>query len=102
MTRRIAAVAALVLAAVAWSAAPPRESRKPGLFAPLEAGQRVSLREKDHGYEIGVVPGAELDHKVLEVGADYVVLEDPAGVTETRIPLCSVKAIKVTRAPKGK
>jgi hypothetical protein len=89
-----------MLAVALATAAAPRESKKPGLFGPLEAGQRVVLREKDHGWEIGVVPGLEGGHKLLEVGPDYLVLEDAAGVTETRISIWAVKAVTVTRPPK--
>jgi hypothetical protein len=100
-TGRLALVAVLVVALAAASAA-PKESKKSGLFAPLEAGQRVGLREKDCGWEIDIVPGVEGGHKVVEVGSDCVVLEDAAGVTETRIPICAVKAVKITRLPGDK
>ena len=78
MKRWQAGVVVLILAAVglAVAAAPKGEDRKPGLFAPLEVGQHVSLKERAGGYEIGVVPGVDLGQKVVEVAADYVVLED--------------------------
>jgi hypothetical protein len=99
---RVGAGFLVVLAIALGAAAAPKESKKPGLFAPLEAGQRVVLREKDHGYEIGVVPGAELSHKLVEVGPDYLVVQDTAGVVETRISIWAVKAVTVTRLPKDK
>jgi hypothetical protein len=34
------------------------------------------------------------------VGQDYIVVEDIAGVAETRIPIYSVKSVKVTRLPR--
>jgi hypothetical protein len=101
MTRRLV-FAALALVVLVGGIALPREAKRAGVFAPLEAGQRVVLREKDYGYEIDVVPGAEEGHKVVEVGADSLVLEDPAGAVEVRIPIYAVKAIKVFRAPKEK
>lgn len=45
------------------------------------------------------MPGVPLGSKVLEVGADYVVVQDAAGVTETRIPITAVRAVVVTRVP---
>ena len=93
-----------ILAAVglAVAAAPKGEDRKAGLFAPLELGQHVSLKERAGGYEIGVVPGVDLAQKVVVVAADYIVLEDAAGVTETRIPIYAVRAVTVTQLPKEK
>ena len=38
--------------------------------------------------------------KVMEIGADYVVIQDVAGVTESRIPLWSIKAITRLKVPK--
>jgi hypothetical protein len=99
---RVGAGFVVVLALALGTAAAPREAKKPGLFAPLEAGQRVALREKDHGYEIALVPGVELGHKLVEVGPDYLVLQDAAGVTETRISIWAIKAVTVTRLPKDK
>jgi hypothetical protein len=100
---RVAVVVLVVLSFVLGTAAAPRGGgRKAGLFAPLEVGQKVGLKERAGGYEIGVVPGVPLGHKVLEVGVDYVVLEDFAGVTETRIPVYAVRAVVVTRLPKEK
>lgn len=47
-----------------------------------------------------VVPGVDLGHKVVEVGTDFIVVEDLVGVTETRIPIYSIKAVTITRLPK--
>ena len=41
-----------------------------------------------------------LGQKVIEVGVDYVVVEDAAGVTDTRIPVTSIKAITKLKVPK--
>ena len=95
-TRR-AGVVVLVVLAVVLVAAAPRAEKKSGLFAPLEVGQRVGLKEKVGGYEISIVPGVELGHKVVEVGQDYIVLEDIAGVTQNRIPVYAVRAVTITR-----
>ncbi len=34
-----------------------------------------------------------LGHKIIEIGDDFVVLEDLAEVTQTTIPVYSVKAV---------
>ena len=73
---------------------------KAGLFAPLEKGQKVSLKETPKGFEIAVVPGVELGFTITELGQDYIVLEDAADTTETRIPIFAIRFIKIIRLPK--
>lgn len=97
MTKSVATLSALALVAVLAAAAPNADHV--GVFAPLGKGSRVTLRETPGGYLIALTPGVELGHAVQEVGADYLVLLDPAGVTETRIPVAAVKAVTVTRVP---
>ena len=96
----LAAVASIILA-VGVAAAPKAEPKK-GLFAPLEVGQQVGLKEAAGGYTIRVMPGVPLGQKVVEVGSDYVLLEDPTGTTQTRIPVTAVRAVVVTKLPKDK
>lgn len=97
MKRVVAVLAVAGVVAVIAAAAPRGE--KAGVLAPLEKGQRVALKETPGGYTITLMPGLDLGSRVVEVGADYVVLLDPAGVTETRVPIYSVKAVVVTRPP---
>lgn len=40
-------------------------------------------------------------HKVVEVGTDYVVIEDFAGITERRIPLYSISSIVKVKRPRN-
>jgi hypothetical protein len=63
----------------------------------LKEGQGVVLKEAAGRYEITLMEGG---HKVIEVGPDYVVVEDIAGVTETRIPAYSIKSITRIKGPK--
>jgi hypothetical protein len=98
MSKIVTAAGALALVAV-LAAAAPKAAPAGGVFAPLKEGQKVGLKEVAGGYQITVMPGVELASKVIEVGAEYVVLEDPAGVTQTRIPVYAVRAVVVTRLP---
>ena len=68
----------------------------------LKPGQAVNLDEKDGRYEIGVFPQAiqPLSHTVIEIGQDYVVLRDFVGVTDSIVPIYSIKCIKVLRGTK--
>ena len=65
----------------------------------LRPGQAVSLTDKDGRYEIGAFPPGiqPLGQNVIEVGQDYVVLRDLMGITDTIIPIYSIKSIKVIR-----
>lgn len=94
------AVTAGLLVCLALAAAPPAENKAGGMFAPLEKGSKVAVKEAGGRYEINVVPGLTDGHTVAEIGGDFVVLVDPSGVTETRIPVYSIKAVTVTRLPK--
>jgi hypothetical protein len=49
-----------------------------------------------------LIPGVAQGHKGVEAGPDYAVLEDVAGVTETRILVSAVRVVTVTRIPKEK
>jgi hypothetical protein len=91
---------AILGAALVVMAAAPKDEKPTGVLAPLEKGQTVRLKEVAGRYEIGLMPGFDLGHKVIEVGQDFVVVEDLAAFTQTRIPLYSIRAVTVTRVPK--
>jgi hypothetical protein len=90
----------VLLVALAPAAAPKADEKALGVFAPLEKGTKVALKEAGGRYEINVIPGLAEGHTVAEVGGDFVVLVDPSEVTEIRIPVYSIKAVTVTRMPK--
>jgi hypothetical protein len=102
MTRRLVVPLVVVAALAVGIAAAPKVDGRKGVLAPLEVGQQVSLKESAGGFTISVVQGVPLGQKVVEVGAEYVVLEDPTGTVQTRVPITSVRAVVVTRLPKEK
>lgn len=69
----------------------------------LKKDQKIVLREGAQGYQIviyknfGVEPAS---FKVVEVGTDYIVVEDAVGLNEIRIPIYSIKSITITKIPK--
>lgn len=89
-----------VAASFAASAQAPAE-RKSNFLAALKENQQVTLKETNGRYEISIVEGvaAVQGHKVTEIGPDYIVVQDIAGVTELHIPLFSVKAIIRLKMP---
>ena len=92
----VALVGCLVLALGA-AAGPQGGQKGGGVFGPLEKGQRVALKEKANGYQISRLPTAELSHRILEIGPDYIVLEDISGITQTRIPVFSVRSVTIQK-----
>ena len=91
-------IAALLLAVTATSNA--QDKPKKTFFSALKEGQIVTVKEVAGKYDITVMKNAPVGSKVLEVGTDYVLLEDPAGVMETRIHVTSIKSIIRLKLPK--
>jgi hypothetical protein len=89
----------VVVAAVALGA---NETKKlKSAFSVLKFGESVSLKDEGSAYSITVFePDLPQSHKVVEIGDDYVVVRDIAEVTETTIPIYSVKAIVKVKASK--
>jgi hypothetical protein len=89
----------VVIARAVIMAASPTEQKQATFLEHLKPGQAVSLTDKEGRYEIGVFPPAyqPLDHKVVEVSQDFVVFRDLAGITDTIVPVYSIKAIRVFR-----
>jgi hypothetical protein len=67
---------------------------KKTVFSSLKVGQSVGLKDHGAAFEINFL-SEEIPqgHTVIVIEDDYVVLEDLAGVTQTTIPVYSLKAI---------
>lgn len=70
-----------------------------GVLSVLHTGQAISLKNAENGYEISFMKNGSgvLGHKVVEVFSDGVVIEDLAGVNQTRIPIYSIKSVVVIK-----
>ena len=77
-----------------------QDKPKKTFLSALKEGQVVSVKEVAGKYELTVMKNAPVGSKVIEVGTDYVVLEDPAGVMETRVHVTSIKSIIRLKLPK--
>jgi hypothetical protein len=88
----------VLASSLAFSQRGGEEKGHGGVLSVLSKGQAVSLKEVSGRYEIGIIPEAMLGCKVVEVGADYVVVKDIAGVTELHIPIYSIKAVSILKA----
>ena len=72
------------------------ETKPTGVLSKLKVGQTLNLKEAGDRFLITVIDGQlnlPQPHKVLEVGTDFIVLEDFTGFNETRIPLTSIKGV---------
>jgi hypothetical protein len=72
-----------------------------GVLGGLRPGLAITLTETEGRFEIGILPGVPgpLGHEVTAVGDDYLAVKDIVGVTETVIPLFSIKCVKTLRQP---
>src|SRR5690606_1412240 len=85
------AIAIIALAATIGADEPQKPS---GVFSMLKVGQSVSLKDEGSAYTISFLdPEVPQSHKIAEIGDDFIVVEDLAGVTETAIPVYAVKSI---------
>ncbi|HEV8069520.1 MAG TPA: hypothetical protein VGP76_17400 [Planctomycetaceae bacterium] len=70
----------------------PNKSK--GIFSALKVGQPVTLKDHGTAYSISFMDdGTPLTHTVIEVGGDYFVVQDLAGVTDSVVPFYSLKGI---------
>ena len=89
----LAIVSALALTLIA--AQPENKEPPSGFFGYLKKGQAVGLKDLGPAYEITVFSNgqAPLGYEVVEVGRDFLVLQDITGIQEVRIPIYAVKSI---------
>jgi len=74
-------------------------------FSVLKKDQKIALKEIPQGYQITIFKNFGVDmapYKVVEIGDNYIVVEDAIGVNEIRIPIYSIKSITTVKLPKGK
>ena len=86
-------LAVISLALVA--AKPDHEEPQRRFLDGVQQGQSLLLKDLGASYEIRILLGQEasLGHTVVEIGSDFVLLRDIAGIREIRIPIYSIKAI---------
>jgi len=75
------------------------EKPNSGFLKVLKVGQTITMKEGFGKYQLTVIDGMKLGHKVIEIGVDYIVLEDLSGSLETYIPFSSIQGIVKIRTP---
>jgi hypothetical protein len=103
MPKTSAPILILLLAGVLFVASGQAPGKTHGVLSVLHAGQPVNLADDDGGYKLNFFQdGPEmLGHRVVEVGTDFVVVEDIAGVQQLRIPVYSIKSVGITKIAKA-
>ena len=84
----------MVVVAVALGA---DEVKKPrGVFSTLKIGQRVTLKHEASGFTVSLFDDEEapLPHKIIEIGDDFIVVEDVAATRETTVPIYALRSIE--------
>jgi hypothetical protein len=83
------------------TAATPDQQKRVAFLDRLKVGQAVGLAEKDGRYEVSLLPPdfRPMSHTVIEVGQDFIALRDLGNITDTVIPIYSIKSIRVLRVP---
>ena len=88
----LAAVAAVLM--ISSAASQPQAAPRKTVFSSLKTGQPVTVKDKGHSVEISTMEEDTVGtHTVVEVGDDYIVLRDVAGVTESRVPVYAIRGI---------
>ena len=77
-----------------------QEKPRSGFLDILKRGQLVLVKEAGGRFEITRMDDLRVGHKVIEVGNDFVVVEDFPSVTETRIPVTSIKSLVKLKLPR--
>jgi len=82
-------------AGTAWA----QQSGRGGVFGGLTVGQVVSVQEKQGYIELNMIlpnPQNVGSHRVVEIGTDYLVIEDVVQVTRSWIPATAIRRINFT------
>jgi hypothetical protein len=88
----------VVLVAVVASLGAQNAKKPRNVFSTLKVGQSVSLKDHGSAWSISFFDDEiRLSHTVVEVGEDFVVVRDIAGVKDTTVPVFAVKAIEKVR-----
>lgn len=71
------------------------------ILTPLKPGMMVALSDKMAGLvDIQLIDTGALGAlKIIEIGPDYLVLEDIGGISHRWIPISAIRSVVITRLP---
>lgn len=89
---------ALLVASITVSGQGP-ENQRLGFLSAFKEGQSVTLKEVAGRYEITIIEDVQANEKIIGIGSDYLTIEDLTGITETKIPVYSIKnCVRIKKA----
>jgi len=65
----------------------------------LGEGQVLMVKEAVGKYELRVDDDIHIGSTVIEFGTDYILLDDPSGLIETRVHVTSIKCVTRLKLP---
>ena len=68
-------------------------------FKTFQTGQRVSITDLECGCQLSLVTADQPGHDIIEIGRDYLVVEDAEAGVQTRIPRHMIFATAPVPAP---
>ncbi len=81
-----------------WIVVVVADTTPKGVFSMLKVGQPVSLKDHGSAFSLSFIEGeVPFGHTVVEVGEDYVVVRDIAGVKDIVVPVFALKAVEKVR-----
>lgn len=91
----------VALASFTVSGQAPDKPRK-GFLSAITEGQSVTLKDNAGRFEISMFDDGPAihSHKIIEVGQDWLTVEDIAGVTQTRISVYAIKSFVKIKVPR--
>ena len=94
----------LLAALVAYGTVSAQQPERPRMdfLAGLKKGNSVNVKEVAGRFEFSFFDDGQMvmSHKVIEIGPDFMTIEDISNVTETRIPIYAIKSIVKNKVPK--
>lgn len=96
-TMKVACVGFVLLVAIG---ATRSQDNPKNFFSGLKIGQIIAVKEVSGKYELLFQEKTPVGSKVIEIGDDYLVLEDPSGLVEIRIHVTSIKNVTRWQQPK--
>lgn len=96
----VVAVCLLGLGSITTGQAPAQQHRE--FLSALKPKQSVLIKEVAGRFTVSTMDDLHesLTHKVIEVGSDYIAVEDIAGFQQTRIPVYSISSVVRIKSPK--
>ena len=89
----------LIFVGVVSAQAP--ETQRTNFLGFLKKGQKVGVKTIADRFQISIEDAVpENTHTILEVGSDFLLVDDLGSLTETRIPVYAIKAVVRHKLPK--